>query len=371
MRFLQKVERRSRWEISRCRLWLNDIFYTRWQDVLERRRLTPFHGAVQARNKIAVYAVFPKLGVQRSHLRALQHLAECGYAPLVVSNLPLIPAQKEQLRPLSWCVIERANFGFDIGGYRAAISWLGPRLQSLDRLVFTNDSIWFPFGEGRDWLHVAEGLAKAPAAPALIGAVTNGTPRVDTDGWWQLDRAEPDFHYCSFALSIGPAILRDPEFVLFWKRMRLTRRKVPMVERGEVALSRWIIGRGHSHTACWDPERLQQLLATLEPQRLQELIGMLIIPEDAELRARRDAFLYSPEAFDPQPARKFLTEVTMRTGVAYALPALTLDQDGIGFLKKSPLRLDPAGADATLKLVGVDPHLLEEARSIALLERRY
>ncbi|SCX92012.1 rhamnan synthesis F family protein [Paracoccus tibetensis] len=363
-----RLRRRILWEGQRLSLWWNDTARMRWHDATQARRLRVQDGAVPLARRLAILAIYPNRGLQPSHLATLRHLQGRGYAPLVVSNLPLPEADAAQLRPLCWRLIQRPNYGFDIGGFRAALDWLGPRLDELDRLVLTNDSIWFPIGPARDWLSVADDLAKADPAggPDLIGAVSNGgMARDERSGEWRLDRESPDFHYCSFALSFGPRVLRDPDFRRFWQQMRLTDDKHEIVRRGEIAISRWVIGRGYTHAACWDIEGLEARLAARPLDDLVPLIDALIIPEDPQLRSRRDAFRASDQVRDHEAVIRFLMTAIVETGPAYALPAWTLREDGFGFLKKSPLRLDPLGRQQTLAVLGDTPALLREAREIA------
>jgi lipopolysaccharide biosynthesis protein len=75
----------------------------------------------------------------------------------VVSNLPLVPEERETLRRACWQLIERPNVGYDFGAYRDAILLLGPKLRDLERLVLVNDLLWFPVGEA-DWIDDAERL---------------------------------------------------------------------------------------------------------------------------------------------------------------------------------------------------------------------
>lgn len=356
--FRTRLRRRLSWEASRLSLWLNDQVTTRLHDL----RARPLHiaGTVARSRRLAIYAIYPRTGVAPSHLRALRHLNAQGYAPLVVSSLPLSEADLSLLRPLAWQIIIRPNFGYDIGGYRAAILWLGEGLTSLDRLLLTNDSVFWPVGRGRDWLEVATAM---PAAPDLVGAISNcGTV---PGAAWGIDETAADFHYCSFALSLGPVILSDPDFLGFWRRMRLTDRKVQMVERGEVAFSQWAIRAGHSHGACWDRAGFAARLSLLPDPDLLDLAARLILPEDADLRARRALLVRA----DSQPERAavtgFILNAVAETGPAYALPAFALSEDGFDFLKKSPLRLDAEGRAATLMLLSDDPELLAEARQVA------
>lgn len=370
-----RIRRRAAWELSKLALLWNDQIRTRWHDLTVTSRFRPQPGERPQAGRVAVMVLYPLAGIMPSHLRSLRHLVRLGYAPLVVSNLPLRPEDRELLRPLVWQLGERRNFGYDIGGYRAAILWLGARLSGLERLVLTNDSIWFPVGRGRDWLSCIDAVEECARTggkpvPALVGAVTNGGLHPAGPGEapsWRQDISDPLFHYCSFALSFGAAILRDPDFLAFWRQMRLTDRKVEIVRRGEVGTSQWVLARGHGHAATWDLGALPRQLAALPLPQLQALVGELVIPEDLALRQERAAFLGDAAAMgDAGRVLDFLLSVILQTGPAYALPCWTIHANGFGFVKKSPLRLDPEARAATIRALKDEPDLLAEAAQIRL-----
>lgn len=370
---LQRISRRLKWEWSRAALWLNDHPRRVWHDRFAAARLVPLPGEAAASDRVAILAIYPKAGIRPPHLRSLRQLQARGYAVFLVSNLPLSVEDLALVRPHVWLYATRPNFGYDIGAYRAAIRHLAATpegLGGLKRLVLTNDSIWWPLGDAPDWLAVAEGMEAGAAgqgatAPDLIGAFTNlgitAAPIGTSQDWTQ--RADnPQFHYCSFALSLGPGLLADPGFLDFWQGMCLTDRKIEMVERGEVALTQWALSCGHSHAGTWDISGLPQRLAELDEPALRQLLAELIIPEDAPLRAVRRDMLGHP---DRLPAKADLINALLgfiaATGPAYALPALIAGEPGAGLIKVSPLRLDPEGRAATLRVLSGDPELRREA----------
>lgn len=370
---LQRVSRRLNWEWSRASLWLNDHLRRVWHDRVRAARLVPLPGDAAALDRVAILAIYPKAGIRPPHLRAIKHLQSQGYAVFLISNLPLSADDLALVRPHVWQSATRQNFGYDIGAYRAVIRHLAASpggLSGLNRLVLTNDSIWWPFGDAPDWLAVADqierrAMGQGGFAPDLIGAITNcgilPAPVGERQAWDHSDR-RPLFHYCSFALSFGPGILSDPDFPAFWSRLRLTDRKIEMVERGEVALSQWALSRGHSHAGTWDIAGLPDRLAALTEPELRHLLGELIIPEDTALRALRREMSEHPNRL---PAKSDLINALLAfiaaTGPAYALPALIAHEPGTGFIKVSPLRLDPEGRAATLRNLADDAVLRLEA----------
>ncbi len=367
-----RLKRRFAWEIERWSLVWEVMVRSYWHDLVVNDRLKPRIGSLTEKKRVAIYAIYPSQGVQPSHLRALRHLSSCGYAPFLVSNLPLSEEDEKLLTPLVWRLMVRPNYGFDIGAYRAAILWIGGKLSDLERLVLVNDSIWFPVGRGADWLTVAghieqQAISSGTDIPSLIGAVTNYgivPAPLGKEQSWVHDPGRPEFHYCSFALSFGPPILTDISFRAFWKKMRLTDHKIEAVHRGEVGLTQWVIARGHNHAFTWDIKGLPGRLRDLPYIRLCSLIDNLVIPEDASLRAARRGFAENLSVKnDPLEVINFLLTVIAHTGAAYALPRM-MDEDGLGFVKKSPLRLDPEGRATTLAALDDDLELKSEAEAL-------
>lgn len=287
----------------------------------------------------------------QSHLAALKALRSNGYSTLVVSNLPLSGIDRARLSPHVWKVIERPNFGYDFGAYRAGLRAIATRQEQLQRLILINDSVWFPLPGGADWPMRAEALGVD-----FAGAVSNGAVSLpETAEWrgfqWRHDPTSPDYHYCSFALSFGPAALRHPAFRRFWAKLRLTDDKFHTVRRGEVGLSHALVGAGLSHAETCDTAGLGERIAAMPPAALRRFVEELAIPENDMLDARRRQLLAAPENPDSlAELRSGALAIIALTGPAYAMPAYAHEALGHPFLKKSPLRLARNAAQASLRL---------------------
>jgi len=313
------------------------------------------------------------MGLQDSHLASLAYLVGKGFVPLVVSNLPLMPDERERLLPLCWQLVERPNYGYDFGAYRDGVLLALEAVPSMRQLILANDSVWFPVPHDSDWLAKAERLNVD-----LAGAASNyGWVDYLTDAGrgrhWVLDPLAPQLHYCSFALLLGSRILGDPEFNQFWRELKLTSDKFLTIRRGEVGLSRWIIDRGYSHAETLDLTRFDQELEQLDSARLLDLVKHLIIPEDAEMRKEQQRLIEKPaEHSDPVALQRFILWATAATGPAYALPYWSLQEMGFGFLKKSPMWLSEPTAHITESLIEHhgDSAMLNEARKLAGWNRR-
>lgn len=329
----------------------NVIFATKYYDLVLARKRRTFDGASPVQRRIAVLLIFPRKGVQPSHLRMMDYFRDKQYAPLIVTNLPLTEDDRFLVLERCWKLIERPNFGYDFGGYRDGVLSLGESIRDLDRLVLMNDSCWFPLPGAADWIDQADALGVD-----FVGAVSNdciGPFSDDQMTGWRYDTSLPNFHYCSFALSISSAILRDIRVLEYWRRLSLTNEKFEVVRRGEVALSQLILKLGYSHGATLDIVRLDQELHAYTSERIRDLVGALVIPEDQKLRSAKHRLLERFDASESwrRDALQFLLGTVARTGAAYALPDHMVRKHGFPFLKKSPVWLDHDGADATIRFL--------------------
>lgn len=294
-----------------------------------------------------MYLIFPQDGVLASHVTALRYLMQKGYAPVVVSNIPLSGSDSDTIRNLSWMFIERPNFGYDFGGYRDGILKVLELSEHLERLVLLNDSAWFPLPGSKDWLDQAEALQKD-----FVGAASNyGHPRVDPESFqniqWSYSTEHKNFHYCSYALMFSGRLLKDAAFARFWKRFPLTNNKKVTVRRGEIGLSQWIMSNGYSHGSTLELTDLDRELSELSAGELRDAVEQLVIPEHPRLLILK-ARLLAKNASAKEYRDFILTAVALQ-GVSYTLASLMHRRKGFAFLKKSPCWLNEEGSDLTLK----------------------
>ncbi|WP_127904254.1 rhamnan synthesis F family protein [Solirhodobacter olei] len=298
--------------------------------------------------------IFPRGGVAGSHVAALDAFIAGGYAPLVVSNLPLSAEDQSTLLERSALLILRPNFGYDFGGYRDAILALGrARVAELERLVLANDSSWFPLPGASDWLDAAEDLGVDFAAATWHGAVRPRDPETFESIEWKIDKNRRNFHYGSYALSIGGSILSNPGFWQFWKRFRLTNDKNRTVRRGEIGLTRWVMKHGFSHGATAELESLADDLSRLDDAALDRVFRRTLVIADPDTRRRWQVSL-CPDGATPVTRlqkEKAILALTAREGAVYALADHLVRDRGFAFLKKSPLAHDSRTARILLDTV--------------------
>lgn len=346
---------------------VNLLFATFYYDRFLAHRKMVLSGLQDVTEKRAVYLIFPKNGVQPSHFRTLDYLAAKGFAVTVVSNLPLNPGEKATLLPRCHLYIERPNYGYDFGGYRDGILSMKNHVESIQQLVLLNDSVWFPVASETDWLADVDALGVA-----FTGAVSNyGMPRVEPNQFRNLildyRTDHKNFHYCSFALSLSGEVVRDPEFIPFWEGFPLSNKKARTVRRGEIGLTKWILGRGYSHAETLGIPRLAQRLESLSDADLRDVARHVIILDDARLAKVKTRIVASIDTLDRADLRDFVLMVAARQGPAYALAYYTVLFLGFPFLKKSPLRLNREAADTSCLIL---ESLAEPSADISLKEAR-
>lgn len=329
---------------------LHYTFATWKYDLTRGSKIVLNQGSGAESKRIVIYLIYPKEGVQNSHLRACEYFVGKGYAVLAVSNIPLSDNDHALLTQRCWRVMQRPNFGYDFGGYRDAIISLSDKLQKIERLVIFNDSTWFPLPKSRDWLDDAESLAVD-----FVGAANNfGTPRPEIVKFrsikWRFSPKHRNFHYCSFAIFMRPAVFRGNEFFLFWKKLRLSDRKNRTVRRGEIGLTQWVLSQGFSHGATLNIEQLDRDIEILSNTRLRDVANELIIIENEQLHHLKEQILADP-ATTRDDLIKLILLVVSRQGASYALASFSVQERGFPFLKKSPLWLSKESAIASLKIL--------------------
>lgn len=351
-----KVWNSLRWRFARAAALPTKIagllFAGIYNDLLLARRRRTNVGNIPAALRVAVFVIYPQAGLQASHLATLRYLVAKGYAPFVISNLPLHEDDRQKVLSTCWQLLERPNFGYDFGAYRDGILALGESLESLERLVLINDSCWFPLPGASDWLDDAEALGvEFAGAASNYGMMTQRAGTYVFSPWdYRSDR--PQFHYCSFALCVSGRLLNDPRFRRFWSSFRLTSDKIAVVQRGEVGLTQWVLRHGFSHASTLDVTRLDAELDQLPLQRIRLLMRELVIPEEVELRQEKRALLGRDDGSEAwrMDAVRFILLAIAQTGASYVLPEFTVKEKGFPFLKKSPVRLEKDSSDSTLRI---------------------
>lgn len=336
------------------------LYFRRYYDMVTRKEIRRTQGTADLKSEVAIYLIYPETGVLESHLFMLRELQQDGISPIVVSNLPLSDQDRYQLQQHAALVIERPNVGYDFGGYRDGILEIEQALPTLDRLWLLNDSVWM-LSRPTSWFMQARSLDKH-----FIGATSNlsilrrslwGAKRFDASDYrkisWHHKPDNPSFHYGSYALCIGSAILKDPRFLAYWRKLEIRDNKNQTVRRGEIGLSQWVLKHSYTHAATHEIDTLPQNLAALSDLEIDRITQELILFKNTKLAEIRPKVLLTDKSSAAGRTERIgliLTAVA-RHGSAYALAIYNLRHTTYPFLKKSPLWLSGDASEQLLKLL--------------------
>lgn len=339
-------------------------------DLRKGRLMRVSEGALTPGPEIGIYLMFPNKGLMPSHLTMLNAMVAQGISPLIVSNHPLTDTDRATLASTAFRVIERPNIGYDFGGYRDAIMSIAPMLPNLSCLWVLNDSAWLVDPSGR-W------FAKARACNSdFTGCVSNyGIRKVDMQDHasivWDFNPANRRFHYVSSSWRIGAAILRDPAFLRFWKRLQIRNSKQLTVRRGEVGFSQWVLRHGFTHSATHEIDDLPKRLEALSNHDLDAVTRHLLVIDPLAEPAKEAVLATDPTTESGRQARLTLClAATARFGFVIAMPYFILHQGELPFFKKTALKAAPNTVAVALDIMhdlhpDTGPIIRAEATSLA------
>lgn len=329
---------------------LYDIWFrTKVHDAVQRKHIKRSMGQVPRGDRVAIYLVYARDGLLPSHKASIAHIRESGYAPFVISNLPLSEVDQAYLADNTWQFLSRPNLGYDFGGYREGFMSLVSEIDDLEYVAFLNDSSWFPVPGTQNWLEQAEALGVDYA-----GAATSfGIPRVPRDQYqtiqWDYDTSLSEFHYCSYAILVGKNMLRDKRYHRFWATYVLSEKKNKVVRRGEMGMSRFAIDTGFTHGATYDMRTLPDQLAKCSDDELQHYAHNMVFLGEWIMKEVLDNVLPSIDAHrsaaDRQETIKLILATAARFGISYVLPEFLHKHHQFPFVKKSPLGIYQGDSD--------------------------
>lgn len=354
------------------------LYFRRYYDLVTSRAIRRTIGTGSLQREVAIYLIYPETGLLESHLFMLRELQRDGISTIVVSNLPLSDHDRDQLQKIATRIIERPNVGYDFGGYRDGILEIAEILPTLHRVWLLNDSVWM-VSQPTSWFEQARTMKKdfvgATSSFSILRKSLLGTKRFDASNYrkivWKHRPDNPNFHYGSYALCIGKAILQDPRFLKYWRKLEIRNKKNQTVRRGEIGLSQWVLKHSYSHAATHEIDNLPRSLATLSDVEIDRVTHELILFKNTSLaEIRRKVLLtdITSAAGRTERTNLILTAVA-RHGSAYALALYNLRHTTFPFLKKSPLWLSADNTEHILKLAedlttGQNAHIAKEAHQL-------
>jgi hypothetical protein len=318
------------------------IFNNIYHDLFLRRRNQITEGMQKISKKIAIYLIFPANGIDEFHERTLEELLKNCYSTVIVSNAKLPKTDLELLKKYSLRIIERANYGYDFGGYREGILASSSILKKCKKLLLINDSTIFPLQENSTWIIEAESSGwdftgsmciNGYNKPKSISAKAPNFGLVKTDN--------RDFHYPSFAIMLGESIAQSKCLQRYFRSLKLSSIKKDVIKRGEIGLSKWAIKQGFSHGGLMSHQDIFTLANKLSNQELLEEIKMAITPQNTQKQKQLTKDLQSLALEFKEDCKDWrskaitsLANLSIRFHPGYTLAHMLCTKGKLPFLKK-------------------------------------
>ncbi|OWY08446.1 hypothetical protein B6V72_18555 [Thioclava sp. F34-6] len=195
----------------------------------------------------AVLLLYPAQGVPAYYIEMLAYLNNRGISPVVVSQLPLLNTDRMRLLAEAYLVIERPNYGYDFGGYRAGVLEILDQGLTFENLFILNDSIWFPLFACCDLIETAR-----DDHSDLYGIYMNERPKTPQRS-----------HLQSYFYRFGPKLTRSADFREFWRRLQTYNNKDLTIRRIEMRLTHWFASHGYSIGYRYCFEDVKEAMARL------------------------------------------------------------------------------------------------------------
>jgi len=366
MKLLKEIYRILKQIFYLPRYLTNLLFGTFYYDNFLAKSKIKNSGNLPLNKKVVIFLIFPDRGLAKSHLRTLKYFIRNNFSPLIVSNLPLSKENKNLLLKYCWTLIERKNYGYDFGGYRDGVLFLSEKIRDLDKLILINDSTWFPITNNNSFMDFIDN-----SNLDFIGATSHyGFKRQRlTSKKTSLSKPEfnfnnKNFHYASYALSFSKKILKDENFLKFWKNLRLSGTKNLVVRRGEIGLTQYVVkNKKYSHGSFINSEKLEDILKNFSKETLLKISRETII-ENTSLKKFKEKFIKNADSFSKDELIAFILIQVSKQIIVFSLIKFLIEELKFPFLKKMLFKLDKSSAEDTYKIIkGLDIDIFDEINS--------
>jgi len=329
-------------------------FVQRRYDARRQQDLKITNGAQSSGKALAVFLVFQPKGVAPSVFKTCQHLIDNGYAPLVISNTPLSDEDRNTFARLSHVVVERSNFGYDFGGYRDGVWLVGQLGLNPARVLFLNDSVWFPITTHSNL------LSRMTDAPGdYIGTQVFG----DTTA-----SGHKRGFFGSYCFLVKSQLWESEAFQNYWSTYRVSSNKEVTLRRGERSFSRRMLEAAENAEAIYSTERFTSLIERLTESALREAIGDMVVTDPLLIR-RQDAFISRGlQTVATKDMRDLIYASAKSKNYIGAAPVLSVRDLGFPMIKKNNERHYMLARHRILqaadegRLTGLDPMVVDEIR---------
>jgi hypothetical protein len=197
-------------------------------------------GVADAR-RLAIVVLHPRF-VEFSIRHLVTALADAGFTIVALSSRDVPSSIVRVIESAGGIVVGRAHVGRDIGAYQDAIRFLHAHASDFSRLeqvVLANDSVYWPAAT-REHVRLA---TRADAPWACLFESFAGP-----------------YHAQSFFLALSADVLFSDECRRFWRRYRPYSVRLHAIRRGEIGISRALVGPFGKPYCLFSGSRLVQAL---------------------------------------------------------------------------------------------------------------
>ena len=206
-----------------------------------------------AKNRLCLFVAYHEDDeIPASNLNYIESLYACGFKILYIHNGPLSGPAIDSLKPLCEQVISRSNIGQDFGAWKDGYIYCQENqlLANTEWLLLCNDSNHFLGGNHARTFINAFNRELSNANCELIALNKNYEI-------WQ--------HYQSYFLCFNSRVFTMKRFDQFWKQYLPLNNRFHAIEKGEIALTRNIIGSASASILFDSPKLFQAILECSSP----------------------------------------------------------------------------------------------------------
>lgn len=199
------------------------------------------------KNKVCIFAAYHNNEkAPASNINYVSSLYACGFRIFYMHNGQLTHQAIESLTPFCERIISRSNMGQDFGAWKDGYIYCQANqlLTKTDWLLLCNDSNFFLGGHHATTFITAFNRELSNANSDLIALNKNYE-------CWQ--------HYQSYFLCFHSRIFAKKEFNKFWKQYLPLNNRFHAIKKGEIALTRNIIGSATT-SILFDSPKLHQAI---------------------------------------------------------------------------------------------------------------
>ena len=348
-------------ELERLKVQASAIPLAIYEPFLQRRYdpkrpelIKYIDGAVPAKDNLVIFLIYQPNGLPASVIDTCKHLVASGFAPIIVSNMPLSDPDRIALTGSAHIVAERPNFGYDFGGYRDGLWLINQIGLNPKNILFLNDSIWFPVRENQSLLTELLQPDLEYTGVQIFDNGSKGKVRSSMFG--------------SYCFAVNERLLKNSEFIDFWENYRLSSNKEITLRRGERAFSNRMMKATKNYRGIYSLDRFNAIIEDLKPDALREALGDMIAIAP-HLESRRLKLLNDKTTIHwTNDAKDLLKEGAQTKNYIGSSPILSIREMGFPMIKKNNQRLYSLARKRII--LAVDEGRLEGLNPIVLAELR-